>query len=119
MLGNNQKDKPGCVSFDSDTTFPRRLGLGGLTIAPKNATALAGAAFSAEMHIATAEVTARLTSATASLSVHVVLAPHENIALTTVKADPPMEVAVTSWALPLDAGMKQPCEPTDDPSVPG
>jgi hypothetical protein len=119
MLGYNQSAKPGCVNFESDTTFPRRLGLGGLTFAPTNATILAGATFSAEMHIAVAEVRARLASPTASLTVHVVLAPDENIALTTVTAEPPMEVTVTSWARPLGADLPQPCHPSDDPSVPG
>jgi hypothetical protein len=132
MLGHNQSSKPGCVNFDGDTTFPRRLGLGGLTISPTNATALTGATFSAEMHIATAEIHARLTSPTASLSVHVVLAPEENIALTEITSNPPMSLTVTSWVLPIggtlcehgtmglhNCASQKPCHPTDDPSVPG
>ena len=70
-----------------------------------------------------------MVSPTASLSVHVVLAPDDNIVVTTVTADPPgMKVAVTSWALSLDSkichrgscgGTSPTCHPTDDPSVPG
>eukprot|EP01052_Picozoa_sp_SAG31_P044307 SAG31_NODE_7678_length_1619_cov_1.636184_1_plen_420_part_10 len=115
-------NKPRCIQFDTDATFPRRLGLGGLTVSPSNQSALiGGASFSSEMHIATAEVRAALTSLTtgASLRLHVVLAPDENIALTTVTAEPPMAVTITSWALPLDINLKQPCIPSTDPSVPG
>ena len=118
---NSSLNKPGCIQFDKDTTFPRRLGLGGLTVSPSNHSALAGASFSAEMHIATSEVRAALISHTtgASLRLHVILAPNENIALATVTTDPPMEVTITSWALPLGSSMKQPCTPSTDPSVPG
>ena len=134
---NSRLNKPGCVHFDSDSTFPRRLGLGGLTISPdaNHSTALTASLFSAEMHIATAEVRAALTLPTtgasgASLRLHVVLAPDENTVLTTVTAEPPMTVTITSWVLPLgplvspafsrlDSSMKQPCTPSTDPSVPG
>ena len=77
------------------------------------------ATLSAEMHIATAEVRATLTSPKGWLSVHAVLAPDENVALITVTSEPAMQLSVTSWVLPLDSSMKQPCTPTDDPSVPG
>eukprot|EP01043_Picozoa_sp_COSAG02_P003329 COSAG02_NODE_81_length_39811_cov_51.728898_11_plen_618_part_00 len=118
---NSSLNKPGCIQFDRDATFPRRLGLGGLTVSPSNHSALVGASFSAEMHIATAEVRAALTSTTtgASVRLHVILAPDENVALTTVTAEPPMAVTVTSWALPLDINLKQPCTPSADPRVPG
>ena len=92
--GNEEASEPPCVEFQSDTTFPRRLGLGGLTISPTNISILAGATFTAEMHIATAEVRASLTSPVtgACLSVHVVLDPDENIALATITSTPTMEV---------------------------
>lgn len=119
MLGNDQPDKPGCINFNGDTTFPRRLGLGGVTVSPTNATFLKGATFNAEMHIATAEVRASLTSPVASLSVHVILDPKENVVLTTITTHPPTEVSITNWVLPLDASMQLPCKPTDNPTVPG
>ena len=53
---NSSLNEPGCVHSVIDATFPRRLGLGGLTVSPSNHSTLAGASFSAEMHIATAEV---------------------------------------------------------------
>eukprot|EP01052_Picozoa_sp_SAG31_P056296 SAG31_NODE_16036_length_726_cov_1.202552_1_plen_210_part_01 len=52
------------------------------------------------MLIATGEVHARLASPTASLSVRTVLAPDENTVLSTVVAEPPMKVTVTTWVLP-------------------
>ena len=36
-----------------------------------------------------------------------------------VTTDPPMEVTITTWALPLGSSMKQPCTPSTDPNVPG
>lgn len=29
------------------------------------------------------------------------------------------QISVSSWVLPLDSDLKQPCSPTDDPSIPG
>jgi hypothetical protein len=89
-----------CVPFQGDTTFPRRLGIGGITVSPTNSSALVGATFTAEMHVATAEVRASLVASPSDhyLTIHVVLDPDENIALTTITSDPPMEVAITSWA---------------------
>ena len=52
------------------------------------------------MHIASAEVRANLTApGGARLSVHVVLAPDENVVVTTVTSDPPMPITVSSCAV--------------------
>ena len=115
---------PHCVHFESDTKFPRRLAFGGVTVAPAAGTPaavlLADATFSAEMQIATAEVVGTLTSPTsgATLSVRVVLAPGQNVALTTVTASPPMQVAVVGWVRPLDADFPRGCTPSADPTQP-
>ena len=115
-----------CVRFQGSTTFPRRLGIGGITVSPSNRSALVGATFTAEMHVATAEVRASLVVSPggqgvppAHLTVHVVLDPDENVAVTTITSNPPMEITITTWALPLGSSLPQPCTPTDDPSVPG
>ena len=117
MPGN--PDTTTCVNFTGGSTFPRRLSLGGVTVSPATPGALAGAAFSAEMHIATAEVIANITSSTQSLSIRVVLDPHANVAITTITAVPPLPVTIVTWVYPLaELESDQPCSSSDDPSKP-
>ena len=118
MPGN--PDTTTCVNFTGGSTFPRRLSLGGVTVSPATPGSLAGAsAFSAEMHIATAEVIANLTSSTQSLSIRVVLDPHDNVAITTITAVPPLPVTIVTWVYPLaELESDQPCSGSDDPSKP-
>lgn len=80
------------------------------------------------MHIATAEVNATLTTkagatkAGATLTVHVVLSPDDNIAITTVTADPPMDLTVTTWVYAALESGQPPCNATPghltDPTAP-
>ena len=85
--------------FTGDTVFPRRLGLGYLRLWSPT---LANATFSAAQQLASGVVSANLTAASGqTLSVRAYVAPDENVLVAEVGADPPLEVHITTQALPL------------------
>jgi len=130
MWGLRWYDRLKYSAFQSDSTFPRRLAIGGLTI---SAAKLAGARFHALQFLDNATVVASLNAPDnqTSVRVEVVLSPTENIAVTriAVAASAPLELNVTSFAAPLlpyKAAADQPgakpatCKPNEpDPGVLG
>lgn len=97
-------------THDNDEVFPRRLGIGSLTIFASDANGNAtfvGAAFSAVQDNEKGEVTATLTGwhsgAPATLSIRCYLHPSENVAITEISSNSSsaIKVNVTVAVLPL------------------
>ena len=81
-----------------DFALPRRLGLGGITVA---SSALLNATFMATQDIGQGEVTATLSNSRASISLRAYLHPEHNVLVLELNASESLPVDISSWVLPL------------------
>ena len=81
-----------------DYALPRRLGLGGITVA---SSALLNATFRATQDIARGEVTATLSNSQGSLSLRSYLHPEQNVLVLELNASESLPINISSWVLPL------------------
>ena len=81
-----------------DFALPRRLGLGGITVA---SSALLNATFAATQDIARGEVRATLSNSQVSMTLRAYQHPEKNLLVVQLTASEALPVNITSWVLPL------------------